>query len=81
MTTPSIAYNDYAYYWWLPSFYYNSEMIYSFHAMGAGGQILAVFPELDLVIVLTGGHYEHETIIDPYEIMSTYILPSVVFSQ
>ena len=33
-----------------PKFYY-------FVAMGGGGQLIIVFPELDMVIVFTGGHY------------------------
>ena len=56
---------------------YNSRTITTYHAVGSGGQIIAVIPDLEMVIALTGGNYEHEFVLNPYDIMESYILKSV----
>jgi CubicO group peptidase (beta-lactamase class C family) len=52
-------------------------MIHSFAASGYGGQVIAVFPDLDMVIVLTGSNYENDTG-QPFDIMERYILPAIL---
>jgi CubicO group peptidase (beta-lactamase class C family) len=77
MTTPSNAVIYYGYYWWLRDFSYKSNWIHSKNAEGAGGQYIAVFPDLEMVVVLTGGHYNSVSIYHPVNIITNYILKSV----
>ncbi len=35
----------------------NGQTYRSFGARGWGGQVITVFPDLDMVVVLTGGNY------------------------
>lgn len=42
---------------------------------GWGGQRITVFPELDMVVVLTGGNYATHAPVN--EIVTNYILPAV----
>jgi CubicO group peptidase (beta-lactamase class C family) len=66
---------DYGYLWW-GDFYRNRTGPYaSFSARGWGGQRIHVFPDLDLVVVFTGGNYESWEPVDA--IMDSCILPAV----
>lgn len=47
----------YGYSWWRIPFYSNGVMYKAIVASGAGGQRICLFPELQLVIVTTGGYY------------------------
>ena len=47
----------YGYQWWLFDYPANGRTYPSFGARGWGGQIITMFPELDMVVVLTGGNY------------------------
>lgn len=47
----------YGYQWWLFDYPANGRTYHSFGARGWGGQLITVFPEVDLVVVLTGGAY------------------------
>jgi CubicO group peptidase (beta-lactamase class C family) len=51
--------------------------VHSFAASGYGGQVIAVFPDLDMVIVITGSNYEKDEG-QPFEIMERFILPAVL---
>jgi CubicO group peptidase (beta-lactamase class C family) len=65
----------YGYLWWIKSFCTKSGCENSYLADGWGGQRIVVFPNLDVVAVLTGGNYVTQ---DPcHEIISQYILPAV----
>ena len=65
----------YGYYWWLPSLQTESGEYASFISTGWGGQRIYIFPELDMVVVMTGGNFVG---VDPVrEIIEKYILPSV----
>ena len=48
---------DYGLLWWPQEFSYRDRKVRGFAALGAGGQIVMVFPELDLVIATNGGSY------------------------
>ncbi|MFC1871617.1 serine hydrolase domain-containing protein [Chloroflexota bacterium] len=62
----------YSYTWWTKSF---SDSVDIYYAGGWGGQFIIVTPELNTVIVLTGGNYEDKVKI--LEILKEYILPAL----
>jgi len=47
----------YGYQWWSFDWPVNGATYPSFGARGWGGQVITVFPTLDMVVVLTGGNY------------------------
>jgi CubicO group peptidase (beta-lactamase class C family) len=47
----------YGYLWWGTDYPYKGHQVYSFSALGTGGQLVTVIPELDLVIASFGGNY------------------------
>ena len=66
---------DYGYLWWGDGSWGGYEIFRSFSARGWGGQWIIVLPELDMVVVFTGGNYESW---DPVEtIMAGHVLPAV----
>jgi CubicO group peptidase (beta-lactamase class C family) len=65
----------YGYQWWQRTYDVGSEEVHAFCAAGWGGQMIIVFPSLDMVVVTTGGNYVQE---DPVEeIVTRFILPAV----
>lgn len=69
------GYNGYGYSWWTSEFSHDENPIKMFRAGGWGGQEIMVFPELDMVVVFTGGNYASKTTL--YELVENYILPAV----
>jgi len=67
----------YGYLWWLSEVPVAGEMVRSFAASGAGGQVIAVFPDLEMVVVITGGNYDNDEG-QPFEIMERFILPAAL---
>lgn len=65
----------YGYQWFLKTYYADSKSYDSFMRDGWGGQRITIFPELDTVVVLTGGNYA--THAPANEIVTNYILPAV----
>ena len=49
----------YGYLWWVEDYPYKKRMVHSFSARGAGGQLVMVVPELDLVVETMGGNYSN----------------------
>ncbi len=66
---------DYGYLWWGDSYRGGQSAYRSYSARGWGGQRIHVFPELDMVVVFTGGNYETMEPVD--NIMEQLILPAV----
>jgi len=64
----------YSYGWWIKSDDYGRGV---YEASGWGGQTITVFPELDMVVVFTGGSYWEAPALSPHEMMLRYVLPSV----
>lgn len=65
----------YGYQWWLKEYRYGDQVTTALHRTGWGGQAIAVFDELDMVVVFTGGNYEDPS---PHnEILMRHILPAV----
>ncbi|MBI9047561.1 MAG: serine hydrolase [Anaerolineaceae bacterium] len=67
--------NGYGYTWWTSELSHSGDNIKMFRAGGWGGQEIMVFPELDMVIVFTGGNYNEKTSL--YKILERFILPAI----
>ncbi len=67
--------DSYGYLWWKLNYYYNNQIVQSIKAIGWGGQEIIIFPQLNMVVVFTGGNY----VVDPScdEIVTRFILPAV----
>ena len=69
---------DYCLLWWCGDFHYGSRSAWTFLASGHGGQKIFVFPDFDLVAVVTQQVFDN-----PYDelnnqaILSRYVLPAV----
>lgn len=69
---------DYGYLWWLQKFGAKDKSYFAYYMAGNGGSKIAVFPELELVVVITGrmfgsvkGHLQSE------RILSEYVVPAI----
>jgi len=68
----------YGYNWWSEDFPYKNRNLRAVMALGAGGQIVTVVPELDLVIAFYAGNYSSRGQRDLGHIyVPRYILPAV----
>jgi CubicO group peptidase (beta-lactamase class C family) len=67
----------YGYLWWLSDVEIAGQTVHSFAASGAGGQVIAVYPDQNMVVVLTGGNYLNDEG-QPFQIMERWILPAVI---
>jgi len=50
--------SGYGYQWWMSQFQSGSRTLSTYYANGFGGQFIFVFPEISLVIAMTGSAYE-----------------------
>jgi CubicO group peptidase (beta-lactamase class C family) len=73
------AKNDYGYAWWIRSYRLGAKTYRTFEAQGNGGQSLIVVPDLDLVIMFTGGNYNQGPVWWAWgdQLVPKYILPAV----
>ena len=67
--------NGYSYSWWTKEYSHSGQKINMYYAGGWGGQNIMVFPELNAVIVFTGGNYTSKTTV--FSILEKYILPAI----
>jgi CubicO group peptidase (beta-lactamase class C family) len=49
----------YGYLWWSEFYPYKNRKVYGYSARGAGGQMIFVIPELDLVVTAMGGNFSN----------------------
>jgi CubicO group peptidase (beta-lactamase class C family) len=68
----------YAFSWWTHSFVRSGKKINVFYASGWGGQYIMVIPELDTVVIFTGGNYLTRR--PSFEILKQYIVPAIPIS-
>jgi CubicO group peptidase (beta-lactamase class C family) len=68
----------YGLYWMQADTKVNGKMVHSFFAPGDGNQILAVFPDLHVVVVFTAGTYGKDPKPSYYELFEEFILPAVM---
>jgi CubicO group peptidase (beta-lactamase class C family) len=71
------ANRSYGYLWWRMDAPYQGKNVQIFYAGGNGGQFIFVVPQLDLVVVFTGGNYNSSKAGRPHQWMKKYILPAV----
>ena len=64
----------YSYTWWTKAYSHSGKKIHMYTASGFGGQHIMVFPELNAVVVLTGGNFV--TYRPPFIIVEKYVLPA-----
>jgi CubicO group peptidase (beta-lactamase class C family) len=68
----------YGYNWWGEEFPYKNRNVFSFSALGAGGQVITVVPELDLVVAFHAGNYSSRIQRDMgHHYVPRYIMPAV----
>jgi CubicO group peptidase (beta-lactamase class C family) len=68
----------YGYNWWGEEFPYKDRNVYSYSALGAGGQVITVVPELDLVVAFYAGNYSSRIQRDMgHHYVPRFILPAV----
>jgi CubicO group peptidase (beta-lactamase class C family) len=65
----------YSYTWWTKQYSHSGKEINIYYASGWGGQKIMVFPELDLVVVFTGGNYTSSN--HNLKILEKYIFPAI----
>jgi CubicO group peptidase (beta-lactamase class C family) len=69
---------EYGYFWWLKSFKSGEKSYPAFFMTGNGGNKVAVFPGLDMVVVLTSTNYNTRGMHEQTEkLLTDYVLPSV----
>jgi CubicO group peptidase (beta-lactamase class C family) len=76
---PDIGFRtDYGFLWWLPSVMHpeSQTVLRPYGAAGWGGQYLIVYPEQEIVVVMTGGNYETEDASAQWH--NDYFLPAIV---
>ena len=66
---------DYGYSWWIWPTRHNGEELDAIYAGGWGGQRIIVIPDLEMVVVLTGGNYTSNT--KTFTITEDFILPAI----
>ena len=67
--------NGYSYTWWTCELSHSGDKTKMYRAGGWGGQEIMVFPELDMVIVFTGGNYDTKTSL--FKLLERFILPAI----
>jgi CubicO group peptidase (beta-lactamase class C family) len=67
----------YGYNWWLGRSPFRGGTVEYFMAMGWGGQTILVFPDLEMVVVFTGGGFYESLPLSVDDIMEDYLFPSI----
>lgn len=70
----SIDKTPYSYLWWHPWLMINGVRNNAIAAKGNGGQRIYLRPDLNMVVVITGGNYNSESAAD--KLLANYILPA-----
>jgi CubicO group peptidase (beta-lactamase class C family) len=68
--------DKYGYQWWLKTYEYESHSIIALLRSGWGCQKIILFPEYEMMLVLTGGYYTETEPVN--EIVIEYILPALI---
>jgi len=74
----NLAHIYYGYNWWIEVFPYKNRKVHAFMALGAGGQVVTVVPELDLVVAFYAGNYSSRSQRDlGHTFVPRFLLPAV----
>jgi CubicO group peptidase (beta-lactamase class C family) len=65
----------YSYTWWTKQYSNSGKEINMFYAGGWGGQLIMVLPEVDTVVVFTGGNYVTKR--PDFEILENYVIRAI----
>ncbi|MFC2145558.1 serine hydrolase domain-containing protein, partial [Actinomycetota bacterium] len=65
----------YSYSWWTKQYSDSGKDINVYWAGGWGGQRIMVFPELNIVVVFTGGNWTSK--VQTFKILEKYVLPAI----
>jgi CubicO group peptidase (beta-lactamase class C family) len=68
---------SYGYYWMQVDLNLNKRTIHSYFVPGDGGQLLSVFPDLNMVIVFTAGNYGTDVKAVCVAMIYKYLLPAI----
>ncbi|MBE9509813.1 MAG: serine hydrolase [Bacteroidetes bacterium] len=66
----------YSYPWWTKTYSQSGMKIHMFTALRFGGQHIMVLPEVNTVVVFTGGNYLTKR--PPFKILEKYIIPAII---
>lgn len=69
--------DGYGFQWWQKDYTSSGKTYHSFFASGWGGQLIVVIPQINTVIVFTGGNYYSPEKISCYSIVEDYIIPAL----
>jgi CubicO group peptidase (beta-lactamase class C family) len=67
----------YGYHWWTATYTVDGNPVRTFRAQGSGGQYIFVVPDLNAVVVFTGGNYPPLNQGGPFNMMTNVILPAM----
>ena len=67
----------YGYLWWSEDYPYKNRTVRVIRAAGAGGQLINVIPELDLVVAIFGANYSSRTQGELHHYVPRFLLPAV----
>lgn len=71
--------NDgYGYQWWTTKYTINNVERWTFSAAGNGGQYIFVIPDMNAVVVFTGGNYAPRNQHQPFVFLRNIILPAML---
>ena len=65
----------YSYSWWTKQYTYAGKKYKMYDAGGWGGQNIMVLPDVNMVVVFTGGNYTSKA--QPHEILADYIITAI----
>lgn len=65
----------YSYSWWTKQYSDSAKTINMFWAGGYGGQKIMIFPEINTVVVFTGGNWTSE--VQTFKFLKKYVLPAI----
>jgi CubicO group peptidase (beta-lactamase class C family) len=70
---------DYGYGWHIISYRFRGRTIHAINAGGNGGQLLFVFPQFDMAVMITAGNYGQYPVWSKFitQLVPRYILPAV----
>ena len=68
---------DYGYQWWLHNYRVGTNSIHSYAALGYAGQRIEVFPELEMVVVMTA-YNPSASSEQSWQQVEQYILPAAL---